>query len=246
MRFNTVGACALLALACTVWVGCSSDDAGGSSGVQPGTGGTGAAAGTAGAAGTSGAGGVAGTAGAGGIGGNAGAAGTSGFDPAASMEEAFAQAKQEADKSFTDPWMAFVEATGTAPQAGADFASYNWSFTFVAGADAASPSKGISLAYPGWTAKTINEQPMGAYLEESDFSSKVKISYPQMVGKAEQAGFLSPSSCVDPNEKAPVNYIVTLRGSNNPSLPGWFWEFTCPADMITYRFDAGTGDKVGG
>ena len=238
-----------MAMACIVWLGCSSDDAASPTNGGAGTGGTGAAAGSGGVAGTAGAsgvGGVAAAAGAGGVGGAAGGAGAGGdgwFDPAASIGMAFTYARQEAVKSFTGPWVAFVDATGIAPMAGAGYASYNWSFTFVAGESGGSSFKGISLAYPGWTAKTVDGMPMGAYLEESDFSTKVKIGFPDMVEKAGQAG-LSPDSCVDPVAQTPISFIVTLRGSNNPSNPGWFWEFFCPGDAITYRFDAGTGEQV--
>ena len=231
MRYNTVCVCGSLAIACSVWVGCSSDNAAESTSHDAGSGGAG------GGAGAAGVGGAAGAAGA------AGEGGQNWFDPATSMQLAFMHARQEANKSFPDPLVSFVDATGFAPVEGADYGSYRWSYTFVADEGGGGSVKGISLAYPGWSANTIDGTPLGAYVEESEFSNKVKVGFSEMVGHAEQAG-VSADSCVDPEAQTPIDFIVTLRGSTNPSFLGWFWEFFCPGDMKTYRFDAGTGEQV--
>jgi hypothetical protein len=230
----------------TAWAGCGSDSSGDSPGATGGSAGTGGAAGEGGTGGLGGSGGSAGQAGAAGSAGAGGSGGAAMFDPVVSETDAAAAAADEAKKSFDSYELSFVEVGAVAPSTGTTYADtpFAWHYTFSAcdaSLDPCGDAKGIEVVYPGWTTKTIDEMPMGAYLTQPEFPNTVKLSFAEILDKVGQAG-LSQESCPIPGASN-QGYIV-LHGTISGSGINWFWEFSCAGTLETHYFGAGTGDEL--
>ena len=165
------------------------------------------------------------------------------FDPVAadSLSKAFDIAVAQIPSAMKSPTVSLVTVQGDPVTVGTSYADtvYTWHYVIVA-QGTGSPTRVITVAYPGWTARSTTGTPMGAYLAQADIAATVKLGFAAIVDHATTAHVTLASCPLDPtNTSAPG--FVDLRGNFGPGGIKWFWEFGCAAQAGMYSFDAGTG-----
>lgn len=166
------------------------------------------------------------------------------FDPvtAPNIGQAFAAAKTAAAAVYPNYQLSFVELQGYATTVGATYATTAFSWLYVFGVcDASGPIcnnyKTIAVSYPGWTSKVQDSAPIGAFLDEKDFFSKVKLSFAEIIASAASNG-VTMGSCPMQTSSG----FIVLRGNVVPGDGKWFWEFGCAGSSSPiHDFDAASG-----
>lgn len=159
-------------------------------------------------------------------------AGTVFFDPlaASSLAKVFETASAAIAADFPQHALSFVQLVGL-PHGSAqtyEQTPFLWNYTLAA-RDTSSckgATKGVEVAWPGWTAVVMDEMPMGAYVAESEIGVAIPLSLEPLLKAIADDG-VNPGACPITADGRPPGGIL-LRGTVWwPAGVHWFWNIWC-------------------